>query len=64
MVMEAMASLPDNVESDDPDTGSDKQISLDDFVKPADWQEGKPWGTLTTDASCTPRGEGVNRANH
>ena len=41
MVMEAMASLPDNVESDDPDTGSDKQISLNDLVKPADWPEDK-----------------------
>jgi hypothetical protein len=23
-------------------------------VKPADWPEGKKWGTLTIDASCTP----------
>ena len=23
-------------------------------MKPADWPEGKPWGTLTIDASCTP----------
>jgi hypothetical protein len=30
------------------------QLSLDDFVKPADWPEGKDWGTLTIDASCTP----------
>jgi IS5 family transposase len=30
------------------------QISLDDFEKPADWPEGKNWGTFTMDASCTP----------
>jgi transposase, IS5 family len=36
MVMEAVASLPDNDEADDPDAGSCKQISLDDLVKPAD----------------------------
>jgi hypothetical protein len=23
-------------------------------VKPADWPEGMPWGTLAIDASCTP----------
>jgi IS5 family transposase len=54
MVMEAVASLPDNDESDDPDAGTDKQISLDDLVKPADWPEDKNWGTLSIDASCTP----------
>jgi hypothetical protein len=54
MVMEAVASLPDNDESDDPDGGTDKQISLDDLVKPADWPEDKNWGTLSIDASCTP----------
>ena len=54
MVMEAVASLPDNDESDDPDAGSGKQISLDDLVKPADWPEDKNWGTLSIDASCTP----------
>ncbi len=54
MVMEAVASLPDNDESDDPDAGSDKQISFDDLVKPADWPEDKNWGTLSIDASCTP----------
>ena len=43
MVMEAVASLPDNDESDDPDAGSCKQISLDDLVKPADWPEDKNW---------------------
>ena len=76
MVMESVASLRDNDESDDPDTGSDKQISLDDLVKPADWPEDKNWGTLTIDASCTPADityptdlkllneAGVNRTNH
>ena len=47
MVMEAVASLPDNDESDDPDAGSDKRISFDDLVKPADWPEDKNWGTLS-----------------
>jgi hypothetical protein len=54
MVMEAVASLPDDDDSDGPDADSGKQISLDDFVKPADWPKGKNWGTLTIDASCTP----------
>ncbi len=54
MVMEAVDSLPDNDEPDDPDAGSGKQISLDDLVKPADWPEDKNWGTLSIDASCTP----------
>ena len=54
MLMKAVASLPDNVESDDPDTGSDQQISPDDFMKLADWPEVKNWGTLTIDSSCTP----------
>jgi hypothetical protein len=55
MVIEAMSSLNDD--DDDPgDTGADEgsQMSIDDFVKPADWPEGKNWGTLTIDASCTP----------
>lgn len=30
------------------------QLSLDSLVKPADWPEGKNWGTLSIDASCTP----------
>jgi hypothetical protein len=54
MVMEAVASLPDDDDSDDPDTDAGNQLSLDDFVKPPDWPEGKNWGTLTIDASCTP----------
>jgi IS5 family transposase len=51
MLIDAVMSAPDTDDSDD-DSGS--QLSLDDFVKPADWPEGKPWGTLTIDASCTP----------
>jgi hypothetical protein len=54
MLMEAVASLPDDVDFDDPDTDAGNQLSLDDFVKPADWPEGKNWGTLTIDASCAP----------
>ena len=54
MVMEAVASLPDNDESDDPDAGTDKQISLDDLVKSADLPEVKNWGTLSINASWTP----------
>jgi hypothetical protein len=53
LVLEAVASLPDD-DSDDPDADSGEQISLDDFMKPADWPADKNWGTLTIDASCTP----------
>ena len=53
MVIEAISSLNDD-DSDDPGTDEGTQISIDDFVKPADWPEGKNWGTLTIDASCTP----------
>jgi hypothetical protein len=54
MVIEAMSSFPDDDDSEDPGADAVNQISLDDFVKPADWPEGKNWGTLTIDASCTP----------
>ncbi|CAK6690194.1 IS5 family transposase [Synechococcus sp. CBW1107] len=54
MVMEAVSSLPDDDDSDAPGADAGTQISLDDFVKPAEWPEGKNWGTLTIDASCTP----------
>lgn len=30
------------------------QITLDEFVTPADWAGSKHWGTLTINASCTP----------
>jgi hypothetical protein len=54
MLIDAVTSVPDDDGSDDPDDDAGNQLSLDDFVKPADWPEGKPWGTLTIDASCTP----------
>jgi len=54
MLIDAVSSVPDAEDSDDSDDDSGNQLSLDDFVKPADWPEGKPWGTLTIDASCTP----------
>jgi len=54
MVIEAVSSLKDDDDSDDPGADAGTQISIDDFVKPADWPEGKNWGTLTIDASCTP----------
>lgn len=54
MVMEAVSSALDDDDSDDPSTDAGNQLSLDDLVKPAGWPEGKNWGTLTIDASCTP----------
>jgi hypothetical protein len=30
------------------------QLSLNSLIKLADWPEGKNWGTLSFDASCTP----------
>ena len=54
MVMEALTSLPNDDDSDDPDADAGKQLSIDELVKPEDWPEGKNWGTLTIDASCTP----------
>ncbi len=54
MVIEAMSSLNDDDDPDDPGADEGSQMSNDDFVKPAYWPEGKNWGTLTIDASCTP----------
>ena len=54
MVIEAVSSLSDDDDSGAPGADAATQISLDDFVKPADWPEGKNWGTLTIDASCRP----------
>jgi IS5 family transposase len=54
IVIETIARLPDDDDSDDADDDAGNQLSLDNFVKPADWPEGKPWGTLTIDAFCTP----------
>lgn len=54
LLKEAMASVQDEDDSDEPDDDAGNQLSLDHFVKPADWPEDKNWGTLTIDASCTP----------
>ena len=54
MVIEAVSSLQDEDNSDDPGADGGTQISIDDFMKPADWPEGINWGTLTIDATCTP----------
>jgi IS5 family transposase len=54
MVLEAVSSLDDDDNSDDPDADAGTQSSFEDFVKPADWPEGKNWGALTIDATCTP----------
>jgi IS5 family transposase len=54
MVIEAVSSLQDDDNSGDPGADGGTQISIDDFMKPADWPVGKNWGTLTIDASCTP----------
>ena len=54
MLIEAVSSQQDDDHPDDPGGDVGTQISIDDFVKPADWPEGKNWGTLTIDASCTP----------
>ena len=53
MSIEAVASQSsDDSSGDDQDDGD--QLSLDSLVKPADWPEGKNWGTLSIDPSCTP----------
>jgi transposase, IS5 family len=54
MVIEAVSSRQDIDHPDDPGGDAGTQISIDDLMKPADWPEGKNWGTLTIDASCTP----------
>ena len=54
MLVEVIASQLEEDDSDDQDSGNDGQLSIDDFIKPSDWPEGKNWGTLTIDASCTP----------
>ena len=41
MVMEALAVQQDDDGPHDPDAGVGSQLSIDDFVKPADWPEGK-----------------------
>jgi len=54
MVMEALAVQQDDDGPHHPDAGVGSQLSIDDFVKPVDWPEGKNWGPLSIDASCTP----------
>ena len=54
ILIEAVSSLEDDGDSGDPNAEAGNQLSIDDLVKPADWPEGKNWGTLSIDASCTP----------
>jgi IS5 family transposase len=54
MVIDAMSTLSDEGDSGDPGADADYQFSLDDLVKPADWPDGKNWGTLTIVPSSTP----------
>ena len=54
MLVEVIASLCDEDDSDDTDPGTSEQLSMDNVIKPADWPEGKNWGTLMIDANCTP----------
>ena len=54
MVIEAVASLSGDDDSGGPDDDAGNQLTLDELMKPADWPEGKNWGTLSIDASCTP----------
>jgi hypothetical protein len=49
-VIEALSSLQDDENSGDPGAEAGNQLSIDDFVKPADWPEDKRWGTLTIDS--------------
>uniref|UniRef100_UPI001C2139FC IS5 family transposase n=1 Tax=Synechococcus sp. CCY 9618 TaxID=2815602 RepID=UPI001C2139FC len=52
LIEAAAAQTHDDSSGDDKDNGD--QLLLDSLVKPADWPEGKNWGTLSIDASCTP----------
>jgi hypothetical protein len=52
--MDALGSLPNDDDSDDPNADAGKQLSLNELVKPVDCQEGKNWVSLTIDISCTP----------
>jgi len=54
MLIEAVMNAEDDNDSDNQEPGAGDQLTLDDFIKPADWPEGKSWGTLSIDASCTP----------
>jgi hypothetical protein len=52
--MEVGALLSDDDDPGDPAADDGIQLSLADLVNLADWPEGKNWGTLSIDASCTP----------
>ncbi|MCP9902450.1 hypothetical protein KBZ09_17855 [Cyanobium sp. Cruz CV11-17] len=52
LIEAAAAQTHDDSSGDDKDDGD--QLSLDSLIKPADWPEGKNWGTLSIDVSCTP----------
>ena len=55
MLVEAVAArVDDSDEPDHQDGDGGAQLSLDSMIKPADWPEGKNWGTISIDASCTP----------
>jgi hypothetical protein len=54
MLVEVVASLCDVDDSDDTDPGTSELLSMDNVIKPADWPEGKNWGTLMIDANCIP----------
>jgi len=41
MVIEAVAARQDDGDPDNPDASAGRQLSTDNFVKPADWLEGK-----------------------
>jgi len=49
-----MSSVQDDADSDNSDYDAGNLLSLDAFVNPPDWPEGKNWETLSIDASCTP----------
>jgi hypothetical protein len=53
MLIEAAATQTHDDSSVDGKDDED-QLSLDSLIKPADWPEGKNWGMISIDASCTP----------
>ena len=46
--------MSDDDDPGDPAADDGNQLSLADLVKLTDWPEGKHWGTLSIDTSCTP----------
>ena len=54
MLIEAAASQSHDGDSGGDDQDYGDQRSLESLIKPTDWPEGKNWGTLNIDASCTP----------